>query len=407
MKGMRKIMCLALALAMLFSGSVLAQAGETFKIYSPSGETAVVPANVVDAYLKTGWYEVPVQTIYAPDGRYAVVGVEAVESFVKEGWYTEPVTILYSLTEDAIVVAEKDLNKYNSSEWYRVPVAKMYAPGDKTIVVNKNDVEAYKAVGWYEVPVAQMYAPGDKTIAVSKNDVEAYKAVGWYTFPVVTMYTFDGREMIIDKNEVEAYKAVGWYVSPFPDVLGQYVSYYNAALYDRSTNVELAAKSINGKVLMPGEVFSYNATVGPRTAERGFKVATIFVGGETAQGLGGGICQTSSTLYSAVLHADLDIVERTNHSLKVTYVPNGMDATVSWGSLDFKFKNSTKYPIRIQCEYGGGTLKVSVMGTKEDKSKSIEVISEGSGSIYNTYKIYYENGVEVNRKFIARSVYGN
>ena len=376
MKGMRKIMCLALALAMLFSGSVLAQAGETFKIYSPSGETAVVPANVVDAYLKTGWYEVPVQTIYAPDGRYAVVGVEAVESFVKEGWYTEPVTILYSLTEDAIVVAEKDLNKYNSSEWYRVPVAKMYAPGDKTIVVNKNDVEAYKAVGWYEVPVARMYAPGDKTIAVSKNDVEAYKAVGWYTFP-------------------------------FPDVLGQYVSYYNAALYDRSTNVELAAKSINGKVLMPGEVFSYNATVGPRTAERGFKVATIFVGGETAQGLGGGICQTSSTLYSAVLHADLDIVERTNHSLKVTYVPNGMDATVSWGSLDFKFKNSTKYPIRIQCEYGGGTLKVSVMGTKEDKSKSIEVISEGSGSTYNTYKIYYENGVEVNRKFIARSVYGN
>lgn len=219
----------------------------------------------------------------------------------------------------------------------------------------------------------------------------------------------------------------------FSDVIGQYSSKYNAALVNRSANVELAARNINGKVLMPGEVFSYNETVGPRTAERGFKVASVYEANRVADGLGGGICQTCSTLYPAVLYADLEVVERRNHSLEVSYVPLGMDATVAWNSLDFKFKNSTSYPIKIQCSYGGGNVSVSLLGTKENKSKSVKVITERvsytpfttgevpddtlkpgervsesngfNGSTVNTYKVYYENGVEVKREYIGKSVY--
>ncbi len=219
----------------------------------------------------------------------------------------------------------------------------------------------------------------------------------------------------------------------FADVLGQYTTNYNTGQVNRSINVELAAKHINGKVLLPDEVFSYNETVGPRTAERGFKAASVYVGSTVESGLGGGICQTCSTLYPAVLYADLEVVERSNHSLEVSYVPLGMDATVAWGSLDFKFKNSTTYPVKIQSSYGGGKVTISILGTKENKNKKVEIVTERTsyipfttkdvpdpallpgerveqnagfnGSTYNTYKVYYENGVEVERKYIGRSVY--
>lgn len=219
----------------------------------------------------------------------------------------------------------------------------------------------------------------------------------------------------------------------FADVLGKYTTYYNAGNVNRSINVELAAKNINGKVLLPGEEFSYNETVGPRTAERGFKSASVYVGSKVESGMGGGICQTCSTLYPAVLYADLEVVERRNHSLEVNYVPLGMDATVAWGAIDFRFKNSTNYPIKIQSSYGKGVVTVSILGTKEDKNKKVEVVTETvsyipfteiemekadlapgektvysngfNGSTVNTYKVYYENNVEVSRKFIGKSVY--
>ncbi len=219
----------------------------------------------------------------------------------------------------------------------------------------------------------------------------------------------------------------------FKDVLGEFSSKYNAGNVNRTANVEKAAMYINGKVLLPGEVFSYNQTVGPRTADRGFKVASIYEANRVADGMGGGICQTCSTLYPAVLYADLEVIERTNHSLEVSYVPLGMDATVAWNSLDFKFRNSTQNPIKITSTYGGGTVRIKILGTKESLSKSIKVVTERTsytpftvkevvdptlapgqrvnvsngfnGSTVNTYKVYYENGVEVKRVNLGRSTY--
>ena len=133
---------------------------------------------------------------------------------------------------------------------------------------------------------------------------------------------------------------------------------------NRLSNVVTAAKAIHGIVLAPGEEFSYNKALGPRTVENGYKAAPAYIGGQTVDEVGGGICQDSSTLYMAVLRANLEIVARTNHMYTVGYVPNGMDATVVYNAIDFKFKNNTDYPIRILAQVENRKLTVRVMGTK-------------------------------------------
>ena len=138
----------------------------------------------------------------------------------------------------------------------------------------------------------------------------------------------------------------------FADKLGSQTTGYKSSNANRATNVELAAKKINGYILNPGETFSYNTVVGKRTTEAGFKSASAYSGGQVVQSIGGGICQTSSTLYCAVLYANLEIVTRSEHGFAVSYVPWGMDATVSWGGPEFKFKNNREFPIKIvtKCE---------------------------------------------------------
>ena len=115
----------------------------------------------------------------------------------------------------------------------------------------------------------------------------------------------------------------------------------------RAENIRLATKSLDYYLLAPGQVFSFNRTVGPTTAERGYKPAPIIVRGSIVQGLGGGICQVSTTLFNAVDYAGLEVVERHKHSKPVGYVPKGRDATVSW-HLDFKFRNTTNRYVMIR-----------------------------------------------------------
>ena len=148
----------------------------------------------------------------------------------------------------------------------------------------------------------------------------------------------------------------------FKDVLGS-VSTNHTNDSNRNNNLKLACAALNGKIIRPGETFSYNATLGERTKEKGYKAAGAYIGGKTVDTIGGGICQVSSTLYYACLKADLQIVERYAHGYTVSYMPYGMDATVSWGTLDYKFKNNTDYPIRIEAYVSGGQVHVKLMGT--------------------------------------------
>lgn len=134
---------------------------------------------------------------------------------------------------------------------------------------------------------------------------------------------------------------------------------------NRDTNLRLACEAINGMVINPGEVFSYNNALGERTAAKGYKPGPSFVNGKETSTIGGGICQVSSALYYCALTADLDIRVRENHGYAVSYVPLGMDAAVSWGSLDFCFANNTNFPIRIEASADGGTTTVTLVGTDE------------------------------------------
>jgi vancomycin resistance protein YoaR len=146
--------------------------------------------------------------------------------------------------------------------------------------------------------------------------------------------------------------------------LASYTTHYNKNMYNRAHNVELSAKAIDHHVVMPGEVFSFNEVVGKRTVARGYRKSKIIVKGEYSEGIGGGICQTSSTLFNSIDRANLQIVERISHSRQVPYVPKKRDATVSWGGPDFKFKNTYDQPILIVSKAKGGNLTVQIFTKK-------------------------------------------
>ncbi len=173
----------------------------------------------------------------------------------------------------------------------------------------------------------------------------------------------------------------------FQDVLGSSSSNIGGSS-NRLSNVKLAAKFCNEVILAPGENFSYNGTVGSRTKERGFLPAPAYVGGLTVEEVGGGICQVSSTIYLAALKSNLKIVERKNHGYTVGYVPNGLDATVYYGSLDFRFQNDTEYPIKIVTYTVDRTLHVDILGTKTSEWKVELERNQYNSTGYNTvYKV--------------------
>lgn len=196
----------------------------------------------------------------------------------------------------------------------------------------------------------------------------------------------------------------------FPDLLSSFSTKYSVRATSRTTNLKLAASKINGTVLMPGETFSYNKVVGARTIAAGYKEAPIYVSGEVVDGLGGGICQITSTLYNAVVYANLNVVERTNHQFVPSYVTASRDATVVYGSLDFKFKNNRNYPIKINCSVSGGIANFQIFGLKQDDDYDVEISSYETGrtatAIYSeAYKILKKDGKVVNKQLLSKDTY--
>lgn len=155
----------------------------------------------------------------------------------------------------------------------------------------------------------------------------------------------------------------------FQDLLGEGTTKVTGSA-NRKYNVKLSAEACNNVILLPGQEFSYNDTTGSRTAAKGYKNAPTYQAGQSVDDIGGGICQTSSTIYYAVLHTALEVVERHDHQFNTGYVTLGMDATVYFGSLDFRFKNSTDYPVKIVTESydsnGNRYLNVKIYGTNPE-----------------------------------------
>lgn len=175
----------------------------------------------------------------------------------------------------------------------------------------------------------------------------------------------------------------------------------------RGRNVENAASKIDDLLLMPGEEFSYENTIGPVVESNGYKYAPVISNGKLVDGIGGGVCQVSSTLYNTQLNAGILPTERRNHSKAVSYVPRGLDATLASGSIDYKFKNTYEYPLVINTKAVNGKLAIEIWSNK-DALKGIEYkpVSYVSGNVANTYLYGYdEDGNKVYEKHIDTSVY--
>ncbi|KDR95550.1 Vancomycin resistance protein YoaR, contains peptidoglycan-binding and VanW domains [Peptoclostridium litorale DSM 5388] len=181
-------------------------------------------------------------------------------------------------------------------------------------------------------------------------------------------------------------------------LLGSYSTKYSASNLSRSENLKVASNSISGKILMPGQVFSMNETTGKRSVQNGYKMAKVIVKGKLEEGLGGGVCQVSSTLYNAVIRSGLEVVARRNHSIPSSYVGLGLDATVSYGSIDFKFKNNFKNPIYLQIKPQGGHISAQIYGYDEDKhnvSIETQIVGEIPRTVENKEDANLEEGKQI------------
>ena len=215
-------------------------------------------------------------------------------------------------------------------------------------------------------------------------------------------------------------------------VLGGYFTNFNQSQVNRTYNIRLAAGAYDGLLVQPGEVVSFNKTVGPRSISAGYRNAPVIVNNELVEGIGGGVCQVSSTLYNSVLLAGLEIVERTCHALQVSYVPIGRDATVVDDALDFVFRNNTKNYIYIKAFVNGGRLTIKIYGNMADKKevqvnswvtqvispdvvyeddpnlpKGEEVVLEGGASGYRAAaeRLFLINGIVERRETLGSSSY--
>lgn len=174
----------------------------------------------------------------------------------------------------------------------------------------------------------------------------------------------------------------------FEDVIASYTTNYNPGEVDRTHNMRLAGEKVNGTVLAPGEVFSYNDVVGVRTVAKGYRNAKVFENGRVVDGLAGGICQVSTTIYNAALYSNMEIVERKNHSFPVSYAPKGQDATVVMGAIDFRFKNTMQNPVMLTCSINGGNCTVTIKGIKE---KNYKIVIDNVITSTTPFKTEYEN----------------
>lgn len=217
------------------------------------------------------------------------------------------------------------------------------------------------------------------------------------------------------------------------DLVAEYTTHFPASNRPRCANIKLASSKLNGVILMPGESLSFNGTVGRRTLKAGFKEAGVYKQGKHDVGVGGGICQVSTTMYNAALFANMKIRQRSNHSMPVAYVPLGRDATVDYGSLDLVLQNNTQTPVGVTNVYQPGSLTFRILGKKEP-GLVVKVIQEGAsswdipekttfdrtlppgarrviekgsrGHAIRTYRLVYRDGKLVERQPLGSSRYG-
>lgn len=294
------------------------------------------------------------------------------DRLIQPSYYVNETNLVLTKGQDGIVIDVNelknkivyyacDLNEENNE--IEIPIINKTA---NTLDINKIHDEVYRAAkdAYYTTNPYVVY-PHENGIDFSISIEEVAKmyeeATDTCTIPLKILYPN------VTTNEIGT--------EAFPNLLATYSTTFSTRNVNRATNIRLATQKINGTVIMPQETFSYNQTVGKRTTSAGFKSAAVYSNGEVTTGIGGGICQVSSTLYNSVLLANLEIVERYNHGFNPGYVPAGRDATVSWGGPDFKFKNSREYPVKIVSSVLGGKITIQIFGLKTENEYDVEIES--------------------------------
>ena len=335
-----------------------------------------ISSKLPDTVIESGYYIDGNDLIITKGSEGNVVNVDQMSTYIKNGILN---LTLKNRTLD-IATVTKQPSEINMdtiySEIYKEPVDAYYTQDPYAVYPSENGLDFAISL--------------DEAKAMLTEDKEEY------TIPLQTLYPNVTTNMI----GTEA----------FPDMLSTYSTRYSTSDRDRTTNLQLAASKINGTVLLPGETFSYNQVVGERTISAGYKEAPIYVSGEVVDGLGGGICQITSTLYNAVLYANLEIVERSNHQFVPSYVTASRDATVVYGSIDFKFKNNREYPIKLVCSVSSGIAKFEIYGLRSNNEYEVEISSYVTGSTSTStyseaYRILKQNGQVVSTELLSKDTY--
>lgn len=325
-------------------------------------------------------------------------------------------------SEAALIELKNIINSGKNGKIYVSETEKNPAPFDVNSIYD-NIAHPAENAGTHE-------EDGKKYITEAKNgfdfDKEALKQVIEENKNNTKPYYFD---LTILKPEITSVNTNAF----FKETLSSYTSKITDSNASRLNNVRLAAEKINGVILNPNEEFRYLSHIEPISTANGYKVANVYSNGQVAQDVGGGVCQVSSALYSAVLYADLEVTRRYNHSLVVHYVPLGQDATVSSGELDFRFRNNTNEPIKIKTAFTYSGITVSILGKNPHPDVKIEIenitketnkyetiVTEDptlkpgetvtdtvgkTGYVIETYKHYYKNGKCIKTDYLGKSRY--
>jgi vancomycin resistance protein YoaR len=251
---------------------------------------------------------------------------------------------------------------------------------------------------------SKLNPPQDAKYAFNNGKIEIIKEQNGYVFDKKTLY----EELLNDsslqavrlKTRLEPPKVTSEQLSKqgIKEKISSFTTRFDAGNVPRASNIRLAAKILEGKILAPGDTFSFNEAVGQRTEESGFLEAGVYMNGKIDTGLGGGICQVSTTLYNSVLLADLEVSERHNHSLTVPYVPLSRDAAVSWGLQDFKFINNTDYYIYIHASTTRNSITFDLFSTKSDKK--VELISTAFSRVKAPVLYKVDENLEIGKQEI-------
>lgn len=330
-----------------------------------------------------------------------------------------------------IVEWNYDTKAYKSVKYVSADTTSYTIKGLSPSCLHKYNIRAYMKIGnetFYGVYTSDLLT---RTRSASTNMTVAYMGrngivAKWntvrgagYVLRYATKSDFsNAKEIFINDSRTSSYtiknvnKGANYYVQIAPYTTVNNTKYYSArsaALYtglvkhyasystyyvnnaNRTNNIKIASAAINGTVIMPGETFSFNQVVGRRTYEKGYKDAPVFVGGDKIEnGVGGGICQVATTMFNTALYANVQITERSQHSMRVGYVPLGRDAAISWGSQDFCWKNTTNFPIKINITVANGKISCDFYTCKTSYKPKVELKVTSNGDKFTLKR--YANG---------------